>query len=92
MTEQQTSETQEARLLAQRFIDLANEIKDEGKKPSVVNTALQLASCAYTTYLTAGNEGYLKQSGIDKLTQIYKINLTQLQAIKKAKYNPEGKD
>lgn len=83
---------QETMQLMEKFIDLANEIKDEGKPVEMVNTALQLASGTYSTYLSAGNEGYLKESGINKLTEVFKHNLTHIQHLKKAQYNPEGKD
>ena len=92
MTDQKQKQMQETMQLVERFIALANQIKDEGKPVEMVNTALQLASGTYSTYLTAGNEGYLRESGINKLTEVFKFNLTQIQNIKKAQYNPEGKD
>ncbi len=91
MTEQQ-KQTEDTMQLVEKFITLANEIKDDGTPIEMVNTALQLASGTYSTYLTAGNEGYLKQVGIDKLTEVFKHNLTQIQHFKKAQFNPEGKD
>ena len=92
MNEEQQKQMQETMQLVERFITLANQIKDEGKSVEMVNTALQLASGTYSTYLTAGNEGYLRESGINKLTEVFKYNLTQIQNFKKAQYNPEGKD
>mgnify|MGYP001825858855 FL=1 len=90
--QQQQQQMQETMQLVDRFIALANEIKDEGKSVEMVNTALQLASGTYSTYLTAGNEGYLRETGIKKLTEVFKYNLTQIQKMKKAQHNPEGKD
>ena len=92
MNDEQQKQMQETMQLVERFITLANQIKDEGKSVEMVNTALQLASGTYSTYLTAGNEGYLRESGINKLTEVFKYNLTQIQNFKKAQYNPEGKD
>ncbi len=92
MTERQQQQTQEIMQLVERFIALANEIKDEGKSVEMVNTALQLASGTYSTYLTAGDRGYLKKSGINKLVEVYKHNLTLIQGFKKTQYNPESKD
>ena len=92
MTDQKQKQMQETMQLVERFIALANEIKDEGKSVEMVNTALQLASGPYSPFLTAGNEGYLRESGINKLTEVFKFNLTQIQKLKKAQYNPEGKD
>jgi hypothetical protein len=92
MNEEQQKQMQETMQLVEKFIALANEIKDEGKPEEMVNTALQLASGTYSTYLTAGNEGYLHESGINKLTEVFKYNLTQIQNLKKAQHNPEAKD
>ena len=86
------NETEEILAMTSRFIDLANEMKDGGQKIELVNTALQLASGTYSTYITAGNEGYLKASGIEKITEGYKQNLIKLQHLKKQQLNPGGKD
>jgi hypothetical protein len=75
-----------------RFIKLANELKDEGKPVDMVNAALMLASCTYATFTAAGNGGYLKEGGINKITSLYRQNLVSLQKAKKAQFNPEGKD
>ncbi len=74
-----------------RFIQLANSIKDEGTPVEAVNTALMLASCTYATYVGAGNEGYLKEGGVNKIAEVYKQNLASLQKAKKNRFNPQGK-
>ncbi|MBB6521177.1 DUF3144 domain-containing protein [Pseudoteredinibacter isoporae] len=66
------------------FIKLANDLKDEGGEIQVISAALMSASGIYATYTTSGNEGYLHQSGIDKVTEVYKNNLTFIQSMKKA--------
>lgn len=78
--------------MVNRFIAIANELKDQGVDVKLVNTALQLASGTYATYLAAGNEGYLQASGIEKVTEGYKHNLTRLQELKKQQLNPDSKD
>ncbi len=78
--------------LIEKFTALANEIRAEGQPVEMVSTALMLASCNYSTYIAAGNAGYLEESGIDKLSESYKRNLTQLQAMRKQQFNPDAKD
>ncbi|HID46899.1 MAG TPA: DUF3144 domain-containing protein [Chromatiaceae bacterium] len=74
------------------FVAVANRLKDEGHSTDLVNAAFMLASGNYATFLAAGNEGYLKEDGIRKVAEAYKHNLTLLQDLKKAQFNPDGKD
>ncbi len=67
-----------------RFIELANEMKDEGFEVTLVSAALMSASGIYATYSVAGNTGGLMPKGIDKVVNAYRRNLEQLQKIKKA--------
>ena len=69
--------------LAERFVDLANAMKNEGHAPDLVNGGLMFASCIYATYNAAGNEGYLQDTGVDKVAAVYRRNLAALQAMKK---------
>lgn len=77
--------------LQNKFIDLANQLKDDGEDIVLINTAMMLASGHYATYVTVGNEGYLKPGGVQKITQVYQHNLAQLQRAREAHLNPEGK-
>ncbi|WP_299774017.1 DUF3144 domain-containing protein [uncultured Pseudoteredinibacter sp.] len=67
-----------------QFIELANKLKDDGGDVQIISAALMSASGVYATYTTSGNEGYLHESGIEKVTQVYKNNLTFIQNLKKA--------
>lgn len=67
----------------QRFIDLANTMKNEGVPTRVVSAALMTASGVYTTYTVAGNSGGLNDSGIDKVTEAYRQNLQNIQQAKR---------
>jgi hypothetical protein len=67
----------------QRFIELANTIKDEGIGINVVSSGLMAASGLYATYAMGGNEGTLTSKGIDKLSEVYKHQLEQIQQGKK---------
>ncbi len=67
-----------------RFIELANEMKDEGVDPALVSGALMTGSAIYATYVAAGNDGALEPGGVEKVTQLYKRTLEHFQRIKKA--------
>jgi hypothetical protein len=66
-----------------RFVDLANTLKDEGIDIKVVSHGLMSASCVYTTFTLSGNEGGLNQSGVEKVADVYKRELGRIQRIKK---------
>ena len=72
----------EYNLLSERFIALANEMKDEGKSLQMVNAALMSASGIYATYTAAGNDGGLNASGVEKVVAVYKTNLENVQKLK----------
>ncbi len=66
-----------------RFIDLANTLKDEGVDINIVSGGLMTASCIYSSYVVGGNEGGLTESGVDKVSGVYKRELARVQALKK---------
>ena len=74
--------------LAKRFITLANQMKDEGKSIQMINASLMSASGIYATYTTAGDEGGLTESGVEKVVAVYKQNLESVQKIKRMQSNP----
>ena len=67
-----------------KFIELANELKDQGYDIQMVSAALMAASGIYATYITAGNTGGLQPSGVDKVVMMYRRNLEHIQERKKA--------
>lgn len=67
-----------------KFIDLANELKEQGQDPNLISAALMSASGIYATYTTAGNKGGLEPSGIDKVVMTYRRSLEHIQERKKA--------
>jgi hypothetical protein len=67
-----------------KFIGLANELKDEGYDIQLISAALMSASGIYATYASAGNEGGLQPSGVDKVVMMYRRNLEHIQEAKKA--------
>lgn len=74
-----------------KFIELANELKKEDIDNSMVSGSLMTASCIYSTYVAAGNNGALESSGIDKVVQIYRRTLEHHQAAKKAQLQGQAK-
>ena len=67
-----------------KFIDLANELKNEGYEPQLISAALMSASGIFATYVSAGNEGGLQPSGVDKVVMMYRRNLEHIQELKKS--------
>lgn len=66
-----------------RFIALANQMKDEGVDTARVSGALMTASGVYATFLAAGNNGTLEPSGVKKVVDLYQNTLERFQEVKK---------
>jgi len=66
-----------------RFIDLANAMKNEGADPALVSGALMMASGIYATYIAAGPHGALEATGVKKVSDLYRHTLERFQQIKK---------
>jgi hypothetical protein len=82
------SDTESHNQCTHKFIDLANELKDQGHDPQLVSASLMAASGIYATYITAGNTGGLQPSGVDKVVMMYRRNLEHIQERKKAENEP----
>jgi len=67
-----------------RFIDLANSIKNEDVDVNIVATALMSASGIYSTYAAGGNQGGLTEKGVEKVAAAYKSELARIQEVKRA--------
>ena len=68
-----------------RFIELANTMKDEGIKVSLVSRGMMTASALYATFAVAGNGGGLTESGVEKMSEVFKRELEQVQVAKKTR-------
>ena len=66
-----------------RFIELANSMKDDGLLSGAVSHALMSASGIYATYAIAGNANGLNQAGVEKLSDVFKANLENIQRSKR---------
>jgi hypothetical protein len=71
------------------FINVANEMKNDGASIQFVSTALMRACAVYSTYVVAGNAGALRESGIDKLKELF---AQELDVIQRAKLREAGLD
>jgi hypothetical protein len=85
------SEAEKYQRLVNRFIALANNMKDEGLDPAMVSDALMFSSGVYATYVAAGNTGGLTETGIDKVAERYRQRLTEVQSVKKQGGVGDGK-
>ena len=74
------------------FINVANEMKNDGASINFVSTALMRACAVYATYVVTGNDGALRESGVDKLTDLFKKELAQVQEAKIKQAKKEGKE
>lgn len=66
-----------------KFIELANQLKDEQIDPNIVSAALMTASAVYATFVSAGNQGTLEVSGVDKVATLFREILEHHQAVMK---------
>jgi len=71
------------RYCTNKFIELANQLKDEKIDPKLVSGALMTASGIYATFVAAGNQGALEPSGVDKVVALYRRTLEHHQQVKK---------
>jgi hypothetical protein len=68
-----------------KFIELANELKNEDIDVHLVNGSLMTASGIFATFVAAGNLGALEPSGVEKVVGLYRRTLEHHQASKKGK-------
>ena len=67
-----------------KFIELANQLKDESIDPEIVSGAMMTASGVYATFVAAGNNGALEPSGVEKVVGLYRRLLEHHQVVKRA--------
>ncbi len=72
------------------IIALANQMKDDGVQPQIIAAALMSASGLYSTYVHAGNEGFLRDSGVKKLVSAYERRVNEIQNFKKHQAEKSG--
>lgn len=73
------------------FIELANQMVNErGFDRNLVSAALMAASGVYSTFIAAGNQGFLAENGVQKVVNMYKNNLEYIQKRKKEDLEAQG--
>ena len=71
-----------------KFIELANQLKDEEIDLKLVSGSLMTASGIYATYVAAGNNGALHPTGVDKVVDMYRRALENHQTVKETQLKP----
>ena len=82
------NDTENHRECVNRFIELANAMKDDGVDINIVSGSLMTASGLYASYVAGGNDGGLTDSGVEKVAGVYKRELERIQLIKKESVGP----
>lgn len=73
------------------FIELANKLaKEQDQDVKIVSAGLMAASGIYATFITAGNNGFLAPSGVEKIAEMYKNNLGYVQERKQQELKAKG--
>ena len=75
-----------------RFITLANELKDSGVPVHVISWSMLTAAAVYSTFSVAGNTGGLNPSGVDKVVDSFRDCMNQVQDARKAELSEAGAD
>jgi hypothetical protein len=79
------------RYCTNKFIELANELKNEKIDATVVSGALMTASGIFATFVAAGNDGVLQASGGDKVIEMYRRTLEHHQDTKRSQLKAKTK-
>ncbi len=66
-----------------KFIELANEMKEQGMPIHVVSWSMLTAAAVYSTFSVAGNTGGLNPSGVDKVVISFRDCMKQVQEARK---------
>lgn len=79
----QKSDTELHKDCVNRFIELANTMKNEGVDTNLVSGGLMTASGLYASFVAGGNQGGLTESGIDKVVSVFRRELERVEKHKK---------
>ena len=75
-----------------RFIDLANEMKNEGNSSELISSGFMTACSLYSTYVATGNDRALMKSRVEKLAAPFKKEMAHVQQAKIEQARREGRD
>lgn len=73
-----------------KFIALANELKGDKFPVDVVSDAMLSAAGVYATYVAAGNDGFLRRSGVEKVITVFANSLMAVQEAKRKELEAKG--
>lgn len=74
----------------EQFVRLANAMTKDGVPLAVVSSAFMTACATYSTFVVAGNDGALRESGVEKLRDIFATELAAIQRLKIKEATAEG--
>lgn len=74
----------------EQFVRLANAMTHDGVPVAVVSSAFMTACATYSTFVVAGNDGALRESGVAKLRDIFATELSAIQRLKVEQATAEG--
>ena len=66
----------------EQFVGLANAMQKDGVPIAVVSSAFMTACATYSTFVVTGNDGALRAAGVEKLRDIFAIELAAIQRLK----------
>ena len=73
-----------------RFIELANEMTNQGMPIHVVSWSMLTAAAVYSTFSVTGNSGGLNPSGVDKVVNSFRDCMNQVQEARKQELVDKG--
>jgi hypothetical protein len=74
----------------EQFVRLANAMTQDGVPMAVVSSAFMTACATYSTFVVTGNDGALRETGVEKLRDIFATELTAIQRLKIEQATSEG--
>jgi hypothetical protein len=77
------SKAEQHKYCTNKFIELANQLRNERIDSTLISGALMTASGVYATYVAAGNNGTLEPTGVDKVVDLYRRTLEHHQEVKR---------
>lgn len=80
--------TEQHAICTNRFIQVANEFKNEKIDSTLISGALMTASAVYATYVAAGNQGGLEPSGVERIVDVFRRTLEHHQQVKHQQLTP----
>ena len=87
--QKQLTDQEKHQYCANKFIELANQLKKEEIEPGLVSGSLMTASGIFATYVAVGNNGALELSGVEKVVALYRRTLEHHQLFKKSQLSQQ---